>query len=116
VKADNRAWHGGSGLGFRLAFMLGADAGWVCNLKASEGRAALRHGSREEVLLLDVPPEQRARILKPFLKRALGARAHIPVAKDAPLSEFEKIAPTLPSQPRARQNAACQRDHGRLCR
>jgi deazaflavin-dependent oxidoreductase (nitroreductase family) len=79
-----------------LVSMLGADVGWVHNLEASGGRAVLLHGKREEVRLEEVPVEQRARLLKPFLKRALGARMHIAVDKDAPLSEFEKVAPTLP--------------------
>jgi hypothetical protein len=34
--------------------------------------------------------------LKVYLERAPGARPHIAIDKDAPLSEFEKIAPALP--------------------
>jgi hypothetical protein len=79
-----------------IVSMLGADVGWVRNLEACGGRAVIRHGRIEQVRLEKVAVENRARILKFFLKRALGARAHIPVDKDAPISEFEKIAAQFP--------------------
>lgn len=75
-----------------LVSMLGADANWVRNVKAADGRAALRHGRVEPVLLQEVDVCQRAPILKAYLKIARGARPHIPISKDAPVSEFEKIA------------------------
>jgi hypothetical protein len=56
----------------------------------------LRHGRREQVRLEEVPAERRARILKAYLKRAPGARPHIAVDKDAPLSEFERVAARYP--------------------
>src|SRR5262249_1297018 len=37
-----------------------------------------------------------APILKAYLQRAAGARPHVPVNKDAALSEFEKIAAAIP--------------------
>lgn len=40
--------------------------------------------------------DQRAPILKAYLKRAPGARPHVAVDKDAPLSEFEKVAAQYP--------------------
>jgi deazaflavin-dependent oxidoreductase (nitroreductase family) len=79
-----------------LVSMLGEHVQWVENVRASGGRAALRGGRREEIRLEEVPPQQRATILKAHLQRAPGARPHIPVNKDAPLSEFEKIAPAFP--------------------
>jgi hypothetical protein len=39
---------------------------------------------------------QRAPILKAFLEHAPGARPHIPVDKDASLSQFENIASRYP--------------------
>jgi hypothetical protein len=60
------------------------------------GRAVLRHGHREEIRLQDVPVAQRAPILKAYLQRAPGARPHVRIDKDAALSEFEKIAATIP--------------------
>jgi len=79
-----------------IVSMLGEDVGWVRNLRACGGRAVIRHGRIEQVRLEEVPVQKRAVIIKPFLKRALGARQHIPVDKDAPLDEFEKVAPALP--------------------
>jgi len=73
-----------------LASMLGAEVDWVRNVKAAGGNVVLRHGRREEVRLEEIPPNQRARVLKAYLKRAPGARPHLPVDKDAPLSEFEQ--------------------------
>jgi len=79
-----------------LVSMLGEDAQWVQNVRAAGGKAALRSGKREEVCLEDVPVDQRAPILKTYLKRAPGARPHVPVNKDAPIAEFVKIAPAFP--------------------
>ena len=79
-----------------LVSMLGTDVPWVRNLEAANGRAVLCHGRREEVRLETVPIAQRAPILKEYLRRAPGARPHIAVDKDAPLVEFERIAPSLP--------------------
>ena len=56
----------------------------------------LSHGRREEVRLDEIPAARRAPILKQYLQRAPGARPHISVDKDAPLSEFEQIAATIP--------------------
>ncbi|HEU5349449.1 MAG TPA: nitroreductase/quinone reductase family protein [Ktedonobacterales bacterium] len=79
-----------------LVSMLGEDVQWVKNVRAARGRAAIRSGSREEVRLEEVPIDQRAPILKAYLKRAPGARSHMPVSLDAPLAEFEKIAAAYP--------------------
>lgn len=79
-----------------LVSMLGEDVHWVLNVRAADGRAVIRSGRREEVRLVDVPIEERAPILKAYLKRAPGARPHVSVDKDAPLAEFEKIAAEMP--------------------
>ena len=79
-----------------LVSMLGDDTNWVRNVRAAGGRAELVHGIRERVLLEEGESEQRAPILKAYLQIAPGARPHIPVNKDAPLSEFEKITPEYP--------------------
>src|SRR5215467_10146285 len=65
-----------------LVSMLGAEVDWVRNVKAAAGNVTLRHGRREQVRLEEVPPEQRAPVLKAYLMRAPGARPHFPVAKD----------------------------------
>ena len=79
-----------------LVSMLGEDAQWVRNVRAANGKAALLSGGREEVQLEEVPADQRAPILKAYLKRAPGARPHMPVNKDAALEEFEKVAAAFP--------------------
>ncbi|HEY8428362.1 MAG TPA: nitroreductase/quinone reductase family protein [Sandaracinaceae bacterium] len=79
-----------------LVSMLGREVAWVRNVEAAAGRAVLRHGRTEQVRLEEVPPEKRAPVLKAYLKRAPGARPHVPVDKDAPLEEFEAIAPQIP--------------------
>ena len=79
-----------------LVSMLGAEVGWVRNVKAAGGNVTLRHGRREEVRLEEVPANQRAPVLKAYLKRAPGARPHLPVDKDAPLSKFEQISSQFP--------------------
>ncbi|WP_040700648.1 hypothetical protein [Nocardia vinacea] len=76
--------------------MLGADVNWVRNLTAADGRAILRHGRRETVRLVSVDPESRAPILRRYLQLAPGARPHIPVPRDAPVADFERIAPDYP--------------------
>jgi len=79
-----------------LVSMLGDNVSWVQNVRAAGGRAVLRSGRREQVQLEEVPVAQRAPILKAYLRRAPGARPHVPVNKDAPLAEFEKIAASFP--------------------
>ncbi len=79
-----------------LVSMLGDEAQWVQNVRAAQGRAFIRSGGRTEVQLEEVPVNQRAPILKAYLKRAPGARPHVPVDKDAALAEFEVVASSFP--------------------
>jgi len=79
-----------------LASMLGDNTQWVRNVRAANGKAVLRSGGYEEVQLEEIPAGQRAPILKAYLQAAPGARPHVPVYKDAPLAEFEKIAAGYP--------------------
>lgn len=79
-----------------LASMLGDGVQWVRNVRAAGGEAVLRHGGREDVRLEEIPASQRAPLLKAYLQAAPGARPHVPVDKDAPLAEFEKIAADHP--------------------
>ena len=78
-----------------LVSMLGEETNWVRNVKAAGGKARLRHGISEQVLLEEVDVRQRAPILKAYLQLAPGARPHIPISKDAPVSEFEKNSVTV---------------------
>ena len=79
-----------------LVSMLGEDANWVRNITAAEGKARLRHGISESVLLKEVDVKLRAPILKAYLQIAPGARPHFPIDKEASISEFEKIASQFP--------------------
>lgn len=79
-----------------LVAMLGSEANWVRNVRAAQGDVVLRHGRREAVHLEPVAPERRAPILKRYLELAPGARPHIPVARDAPLADFERLAGHYP--------------------
>jgi F420H(2)-dependent quinone reductase len=80
-----------------LVSMLGEEVNWVRNVRAAGREVALRHGRREEVHLEEVvAPELRAPVLKAYLKRAWNANTHVPIDKDAPLAEFERVAPRFP--------------------
>src|SRR5512135_46394 len=79
-----------------LASMLGDNTQWVRNVRAADGKAVLRRGGREDVRLEEISVDQRAPLLKAYLQAAPGARPHVPVDKDAPLAEFEKIAAAYP--------------------
>jgi hypothetical protein len=79
-----------------LVSMLGEEANWVRNVRAAGGNVTLCHGRREEVLLEEVVPDRRAPVLKAYLRRASNASAHVPIDKDAPLAEFERVAPRFP--------------------
>lgn len=79
-----------------LVSMLGEEVNWVRNVEAAGGHATLRHGRREDVRLEEVAPDRQAPVLKAYLQRAPGARPHLPVHKDAPLSEFERVSSRFP--------------------
>ena len=53
-------------------------------------------GGASPFVLEEVGPGERAPILRRYLEVASGARAHFPVERGAPLSEFEAIAPQYP--------------------
>jgi deazaflavin-dependent oxidoreductase (nitroreductase family) len=79
-----------------LVSMLGPRAGWVANVKAAHGKAVLRHGHSERVILEPVPVAKRAAILKRYLELAPAARPHFPLDRKAPLGQFRKIAARYP--------------------
>jgi deazaflavin-dependent oxidoreductase (nitroreductase family) len=79
-----------------LVSMLGEDVNWVRNVKAAGGRVTIRHGRSEDVKLEEVVTEYRAPVLKEYLDRAPNARAHLPVHKDAPLADFERVSSRFP--------------------
>ena len=79
-----------------LVSMLGQETNWVRNVRATGGEVIICHGHREKVRLEEVISDLRAPVLKAYLGRAPGARAHVPVDKDAALEEFERIASRFP--------------------
>ncbi len=79
-----------------LVSMLGEDVNWVRNVRAAGGRAVLRHGRTESVRLVEVDADERAPILKEYLRIAPGARPHVAVGKDDPVVQFEKVAARYP--------------------
>jgi deazaflavin-dependent oxidoreductase (nitroreductase family) len=79
-----------------LVSMLGQDSDWVKNVDAARGDAVLRQGRRQRVHLVPVPAEQRAPILREYVRIAPSGRQHFPVAVAAPLSDFAAIAEHYP--------------------
>jgi hypothetical protein len=79
-----------------LVSMLGEDCNWVRNVRQADGKVTLRRRRPRACELTEVPPEQRAPIIKRYLAQVPGARPHIPVDRHAPLSDFEAIADRYP--------------------
>ena len=79
-----------------LVSLVGPRCDWVKNARAAGGKAVIRHGTRRRVRLEEVPVEERAPILKTYLKWSLGARAIIEVSHKAPVADFEAVAAKYP--------------------
>ncbi len=79
-----------------LVSMLGEGVDWVRNVRAASGRAAIRHGRSHPVQLEEVRVEERAPILKAYLRAAPGGRPHFPIGPDAPVEAFEPLAAVYP--------------------
>ena len=78
-----------------LVSMLGENADWVRNVRAS-GEAVLHRRGRRAVRLEEIPPERRAPILHAYYQRAAGARPHFGVSPHPAVEEFEPIAARHP--------------------
>jgi deazaflavin-dependent oxidoreductase (nitroreductase family) len=79
-----------------LVSILGVGADWVKNVEAARGAAVLHQGQRHAVRLASVPVNERAPVLREYVRVAPGGRMHFPVKVGAPLSEFEAIAERHP--------------------
>jgi hypothetical protein len=79
-----------------LVSMLGDDSEWVRNVRAAGGEAFIKRGRSRRVMLTEIPPEERAPILKAWCQVATSGRHHLPVPHDAPVSAFEAIAADYP--------------------
>jgi hypothetical protein len=79
-----------------LVSMLGPDSDWVKNVEAAQGKAIIRQGRRRRVHLVPIPTEQRAPVLREYVRIARSGRLHFPLSPGAPLSDFEAIADRYP--------------------
>ena len=80
-----------------LVSMLGPGSDWVKNVEAAHGDAVIRQGKRRQVQLTPVAsPQDRAKVLREYVRIAPGGRKHFPLPVGAPLEEFEQIAERYP--------------------
>jgi hypothetical protein len=79
-----------------IVSMFGTISDWVHNLEASHGEAAIFHGGSRLVRLVLVPPEERALVLREYVRVASSGRKHFPLPVGAPLAEFAAIASDYP--------------------
>jgi hypothetical protein len=79
-----------------LVSMLGDGSEWVQNARAADGQAFIKRGRSRPVVLTEIPISERAPILKAWCKVATSGRRHLPVAHDAPVTAFAKIAANYP--------------------
>jgi hypothetical protein len=70
---------------------------WARNVQAAGGEAVLKRRKTEKVRLEGIPVDQRAPIIKAYLKKtALVTKREFGIEPDAPMEEFERIAPDHP--------------------
>lgn len=79
-----------------LVSMLGNGSEWVLNARAAGGQAHIKRGRSRAVTLTEIPPAERAPILKAWCEVATSGRRHLPVPHDAPVSAFAAIAEDYP--------------------
>lgn len=79
-----------------LVSMLGDGSEWVRNVRAAGGEAFIKRGRARPVTLVEIPPDERAPILKAYCQVATSGRHHFPVPYAAPLTQFEAIAAHYP--------------------
>jgi len=76
--------------------MLGPDSAWVKNVEAAHGQAVLRQGRKWRVHLSLMPLQERAPVLREYVRIAPSGRQHFPLSVGAPLADFEAIASRYP--------------------
>jgi hypothetical protein len=79
-----------------LVSMLGDGSEWVQNLRAAGGMAFIKRGQSYSVMLTEIPPLERAPILKAWCQVATSGRQHLPVSHQDPVSVLEAIAGDYP--------------------
>jgi hypothetical protein len=79
-----------------IVSMLGDGSEWARNVRAAGGQAFVKRGRSRPVMLVEIPPEERAPLLKAWCQVATSGRKHLPVPHDAPVSAFDAIAADYP--------------------
>ncbi len=79
-----------------IVSMFGTISDWVHNIDAAHGDAVISHGSSRRVRLVQVPPAERAPILREYLRVASSGRKHFPLQVGAPVADFAAIASQYP--------------------
>jgi deazaflavin-dependent oxidoreductase (nitroreductase family) len=79
-----------------LVSMLGERCNWVQNVRAADGLVTLRHGRAVRCRLAELPADERAPVLRQYLRQVPGGRPHFPVSRTAGAAEFAAIAPLYP--------------------
>ena len=80
-----------------LVSMLGEKSAWVRNVRAAGGEAAIRHGRKRRVRLDEIPPSERAPVLKAYCARARSGRRHFqPLTPESSIGEFAAVADRYP--------------------
>jgi hypothetical protein len=79
-----------------IVSMFGAISDWVHNIEAANGEAVISHGGSVRMRLVLVPPEDRAPVLREYVRVASSGRKHFPLAAGAPLADFAAIAAQYP--------------------
>ncbi|MEX0682943.1 MAG: nitroreductase family deazaflavin-dependent oxidoreductase [Dehalococcoidia bacterium] len=69
---------------------------WVRNVKANGGQAVVKHGKTENVRLEEIPPEQRAPIIKQYLGENKVIKGEFGLEPDDPLEKYAEIATKHP--------------------
>jgi hypothetical protein len=79
-----------------LVSMLGEGSEWVRNVRAAGGEAYIKRGRTRPIMLTEIPPDERAPILKAYCEVATSGRYHFPVPYTAPVSDFAAIGERYP--------------------
>ena len=81
-----------------LVAMMGEESDWVHNARAAGGHVIFRRGKRRDAVIEELPVPERAPIIRAWYSRTGGStpRHYIGLDPQAPLEEFEKIAPRWP--------------------
>lgn len=79
-----------------LVSMLGDGSEWVQNVRAAGGDAFIKRGRAYRVTLAEIPPKDRAPILRAWCQIATSGRRHFPVPHDAPEAAFAAISAEYP--------------------